>query len=249
MRRGVGIGAIRNQELLAARFKEKGQELSENQLSTLSRQLSRLRESLEAFAAKHGHKIKSDPHFRREFQAMCSSIGVDPIAYSRGCWTQTLGLGEFYYHLAIRIIEVCMANQQRTGGIMPLTELLSQLNAFKSSHMSEVTADDVQRSIRKLRCLGTGFTLFSLPGGLSLVQSVPGEMGSDKTSVLGLAESTDGHTTLSSCTKHYQWSEDRARTALNQLVQEGMAWVDDLDPHGERVFWFPSLVKTSCSPG
>lgn len=37
------------------------------------------------------------------------------------------------------------------------------------------------------------------------------------------------------------WNEDRTEAALNHLVQDGMAWVDDSDPCGERSYWFPSL--------
>ncbi|KAA3674109.1 ESCRT-II complex subunit VPS22 [Paragonimus westermani] len=105
MRRSAGIGAIRNREMVQAKYKEKGAEMAETQMATLSRQMAQLRTSLESFAAKHGTKIKNDPEFRGQFQAMCSSIGVDPIAYSRGCWSEALGLGEFYYHLGVRIIE------------------------------------------------------------------------------------------------------------------------------------------------
>lgn len=106
MRRGLGIGAIRNRELAVNKYKAKADELAENDVATLTRQLDQLRRSLETFAAKHGDKIKKDAEFRGQFQAMCSSIGVDPLAYSRGYWTELLGLGEFYYHLGVRIIEV-----------------------------------------------------------------------------------------------------------------------------------------------
>ncbi|KAA0192335.1 Vacuolar-sorting protein SNF8 [Fasciolopsis buskii] len=241
MRRGAGIGAIKNYNLAQAKYKEKGEELAETQLVNLSRQLDQLRQSLEAFAAKHGSKIKHDPQFRCQFQAMCASIGVDPISYSRGCWSETLGLGEFYYHLGVRIIEVCMANEKRTGGIMPLDDLVTQLNRTKSAYTSEIGQDDVHRSIKKLRCLGTGFVLIRLAGGRSLVQSVPGEMSMDKTNVLGLAEAGSGRTTLAECSQNLNWNEDRTEAALNHLVQDGMAWVDDSDPCGERSYWFPSL--------
>ncbi|CAL8102402.1 unnamed protein product [Calicophoron daubneyi] len=247
MRRGAGIGAIKNYAVTQSKYKEKGNELAENQMANLSRQLEQLRRSLEEFAAKHGSRIKQDAKFRGKFQAMCSAIGVDPIAYSRGCWSQALGLGEFYYHLGVRIIEVCMAKQKYTGGILPLNELVDILNKTKSRYESEISTDDVQRSIRKLRCLGTGFLLIKLPGGRSLVQSVPGEMSVDKTSVLGQAESTSGRTTLTDCCEKFGWNEDRAQTALNQLVQEGMAWVDDMDPCGERVYWFACLFNASAA--
>nr|CAH8873774.1 unnamed protein product [Trichobilharzia regenti] len=172
-------------------------ELAGNQITNLSRQFQQVRQSLELFASKHRSKIKDDPRLRSQFQAMCSSIGVDPLAYSHGCWSETLGLGEFYYHLGVKIIEACMAHQKHTGGIIPLRDLVSLLNKNRSKYESEISDDDVKRSIKKLRCLGTGFSLISLPGGQSLVQSVPGEMSMDQTLVLGLAESSDSHVTAS----------------------------------------------------
>jgi ESCRT-II complex subunit VPS22 len=46
---------------------------------------------------------------------MCATIGVDPLASSKGFWSEMLGFGDFYYELAVQIIEVCMAATHRTG--------------------------------------------------------------------------------------------------------------------------------------
>ena len=37
---------------------------------------------------------------------MCSKIGVDPLASSKGFWAQLLGVGDFYYELGVQIVEV-----------------------------------------------------------------------------------------------------------------------------------------------
>jgi ESCRT-II complex subunit VPS22 len=39
---------------------------------------------------------------------MCNSIGVDPLASNKGFWAQLLGFGDFYYELAVQIIEICI---------------------------------------------------------------------------------------------------------------------------------------------
>ncbi|CAH8626959.1 unnamed protein product [Heterobilharzia americana] len=228
MYRKAGVASIKSKSLTQSKYKEKSDELAGNQITTLSRQFEQVRQALELFASKHRNKIKEDPQLRSQFQAMCSSIGVDPLAYSRGCWSETLGLGEFYYHLGVKIIEACMAHQKYTGGIIPYKNCV----------------DDVKRSIKKLRCLGTGFSLISLPGGQSLVQSIPSEMSMDQTLVLGLAESSNSHTTVSAVMSKFDWTKDRTDAAFHHLVQEGIAWVDDLDACGERVFWFPGFMST-----
>ena len=58
---------------------------------------------------------------------MCASIGVDPLASSKGFWSEMLGFGDFYYELGVQIIEVCMATSHKTGGLMELGELRERL--------------------------------------------------------------------------------------------------------------------------
>ena len=67
--------------------------------------------------------------FRQYFimQEMCASIGVDPLASSKGFWSEMLGFGDFYYELGVQIIEVCMATSHKTGGLMELGELRERL--------------------------------------------------------------------------------------------------------------------------
>ena len=52
-RRGVGASAVTKKKLEAARFKERGNELSAQQLEQLSQQLETFHTNLEEFAAKH----------------------------------------------------------------------------------------------------------------------------------------------------------------------------------------------------
>ncbi len=37
------------------------------------------------------------------FQEMCTTIGVDPLASSKGFWSEMLGVGDFYYELAVQV--------------------------------------------------------------------------------------------------------------------------------------------------
>lgn len=107
MNRRAGIAGIRDRELKHARFEEKRKQMAEDAAASLHRQLETVKSSLEYFAIKYQSKIRQDPDFRKEFQSMCANIGVDPLASSNGYWSKILGIGDFYYHLAVRIIEVC----------------------------------------------------------------------------------------------------------------------------------------------
>ena len=66
-------------------------------------------------------------HLYLIIQEMCASIGVDPLASSKGFWSEMLGFGDFYYELGVQIIEVCMATSHKTGGLMELGELRERL--------------------------------------------------------------------------------------------------------------------------
>lgn len=87
------------------------------------------KERLEHFAKNHREEISRDPHFRRQFQEMCAAIGVDPLASSRGFWAETLGVGDFYYELAVRVVEYCMANRTKLGGLIQLSVIARYLKA------------------------------------------------------------------------------------------------------------------------
>lgn len=65
------------------------------------------RGKLEEFAAKHKNEIRKDAAFRKQFQDMCASIGVDPLASSKGFWSELLGVGDFYYELSIQVGTPC----------------------------------------------------------------------------------------------------------------------------------------------
>lgn len=108
LRRGVGIGAVRKKQEQAKQFTEVGDALVESQLSHVSAQLELFRTNLQQFAIKYKNNIKKDPEFRRRFQAMCAKIGVDPLASKKGFWSELLDVGDFYYELAVQIIEVCI---------------------------------------------------------------------------------------------------------------------------------------------
>ncbi len=198
-RRGAGIGAIQKGKKAAELYKDKGTVLQANAFQEMAKQTETFREKLEEFAREHKSDIKKDPEFRRHFQEMCASIGVDPLASSKGFWSEMLGVGDFYYELSVQIVEVCMAASHRTGGLMDVDELRIRLiksrggkhsknqvqqqitvsfqtiRVTRTSFSQEITNDDILRAIKKLKILGNGFTLIPLGSGKYLVQSIPGK--------------------------------------------------------------------------
>ncbi|KUF91341.1 hypothetical protein AM588_10004515 [Phytophthora nicotianae] len=161
-RRGVGIGAVRKKQEQAKQFSEVGEQLVEANLSHVSSQLELFRTNLQAFAIKYKNNIKKDPDFRRKFQVMCAKIGVDPLASKKGFWSELLDVGDFYYELAVQIIEVCIITRPKNGGLIGMSDLLRLLEKKRGVAMQTVTDDDVKRAVKKLSVLGEGFQLIDM---------------------------------------------------------------------------------------
>lgn len=77
-----------------------------------------------------------------------------------------------------------------------------------------------------------------------MVQSVPGELSMDQTAVLKLLSSSGKpYITYLSLKEQLNWEPARANNAINQMVAEGLCWVDNQDD--EKSYWFPSMF-TEC---
>ncbi|GFO50266.1 vacuolar-sorting protein snf8 [Plakobranchus ocellatus] len=244
-RRPAGIAAIKNKSLAQAKYKDKGSEIADNQFAQMGKQMEMFKSNLEDFAAKHRDDIRKDAEFRLQFQEMCASIGVDPLASSKGFWAEMLGVGDFYYELGIQIVEVCMATSKRNGGLIGIDELRRKVEASRGRNSQAISIDDLLRAIKKLKILGNGFSVHKV-GGSFLVQSVPGELTLDHTIVLQQAQEK-GHVTKSGLVNTLSWEDERARRALDFMVKEGLAWVDH-QGGSENSFWFPSLIPDFSVP-
>ncbi|KAI5703127.1 vacuolar-sorting protein SNF8 [Diaphorina citri] len=246
MRRRAGVGAIQKQKLEQEKYKDKGTSIQENQLEQLSQHLNTFRDKLESFASEYKNEIKKDAQFRRHFQEMCASIGVDPLASRKGFWS-LLGMGDFYYELSVQIVEVCLATNYKNGGLILLDELRTRLvkSRGKSLQHQDITNEDLLAAAKKLKIFGNGFSIIPIGQGQYLVQSIPGELSLDHSLVLQqVASKNEAHISVSVLNNELNWSTERAQHALDFMVQEGYAWIDTQSPQ-EHLYWFPSLF-TEC---
>lgn len=166
-------------------------------------------------------QIQTDPAFRAKFLQMCGPLGVDPLSTSKngGFWNKIAGLqnlSEFYYELAVKVAEVCIASRSRNGGIISISEaqeLLSKRgtkfsgmfgssnkdssNVFKGTSNNRsveiVSKDDIITAIKKLSTLGSGFRAIDV-GNSTMIISVPCELDSDHTEVMRIAQNQEGNT-------------------------------------------------------
>lgn len=244
MRRKPGIGGIQKQRLEQEKYRDKGNVIQENQLEQLTKQLAVFQTNLEEFAGKHKTEIKRNPEFRKQFQEMCASIGVDPLASSKGFWS-ILGIGDFYHELSVQIVEVCLATNYKNGGLISLNELRQRLikSRGKSKQHQDINNEDLLCAARKLKIFGNGFSIIEISKGQYLVQSVPGELSMDHTAVLQLASKQNKpYVSTYLLQDQLKWDAERSKKSLDHMIKEGLAWMDSKN-NGETLYWFPSMFN------
>lgn len=103
-------------------------------------------------------------------------------------------------------------------------------------------------------------------GSRKLIVSVPYELNTDHTQVLAAAEvrgncektlqlhtvrrcsvlrlhgQATGYVTASQLKSSFRWDDERVMRTVNNLLREGMAWLDAPPSSPEPLYWFPSIT-------
>ena len=208
--------------------------------------MEKLQLKLGEFAKKHKSSIQDDPAFRQQFLQMCAPLGVDPLVSTKSFWAKTLGvgMGDFYYELAVKVAEICYATRSNNGGILPVKEVHKILNrgSNKKHNKKVYNLGDIPIAVKKLGVLGGGFRIIQV-GKSDMIVSVPTELDQDHCEVMTLAQDGNGCVTVDDVMGQLKWNKERADRAMTLLLQEGMAWKDDFE--GISFYWFPSVWKES----
>ncbi|KAI0381033.1 ESCRT-2 complex [Hypomontagnella monticulosa] len=250
-RKGVGLAAFDRSRLTSAQFASHGNSLRSNDAQALETQLSVFRSLLQQFAQTHAKDIRSDPSFRAQFARMCTAIGVDPLASSSASggssgsgssslWAQLLGrsVNDFYFELAVRVVEVCGATRGENGGLIGVRELRERLVRGRMEGAPEIADDDVLRAVGTLKPLGSSYSVIRV-GNRPYIRSVPKELNTDQSAVLEAVQVL-GYVTVSMLMVNIRWARARAQTAVDDLLGEGMLWVDKQAPEWE--YWSPGFM-------
>ncbi|TRX91951.1 hypothetical protein FHL15_007270 [Xylaria flabelliformis] len=267
-RKGVGLAAFDRSRLTSAQFASHGNSLRSTNAQALETQLAVFRSLLQQFAQTHSRDIRSNPSFRAQFARMCAAIGVDPLASSNNnsssgggtsIWAQLLGrsVNDFYFELAVRVVEVCSATRGENGGLIGVLELRDRVMKGRMEGAPEVTEyvasrpiphighstnatirDDVLRAVATLKPLGSSYSVIKV-GNRSYIRSVPKELNTDQSAVLEAVQVL-GYVTVSMLMINLRWTRARAQTAVEDLLGEGMLWVDKQATEWE--YWSPSFI-------
>ncbi|CAH1449788.1 unnamed protein product [Lactuca virosa] len=243
MRRRPGIGGLQTAAAARDQYRLLGENVAKLRTDLMKEQLSTFRSQLEDFARKHKNDIRKNPVFRSQFHEMCAKVGVDPLASNKGFWAELLGIGDFYYELGVQIVDICLATRPHNGGLINLEELCKILSQRRKGAREAVSEDDCLRAISKLKVLGSGFEVITV-GKRKLVRSVPTELKKDHNEILELSQA-QGFVTVEEVERRLSWSTGRATDALETLLDEGLAMIDDGHRDGKRRYWFPCVSSVS----
>ncbi|KAF2665399.1 EAP30 family protein Dot2 [Microthyrium microscopicum] len=252
-RRAPGLSGLPASALSAA-YTNHGTNLRENHLNSLKTQLSVFQQLLHQFSITHGKEIRKNPQFRAEFARMCNAIGVDPLASSHrkegssktsggSVWAQMLGesVNDFYFGLAVRIVQVCRSTRAENGGMIPVEEVRTRVQKGRGELGGEieVSEDDIKRAVESLEPLGSGFTILML-GSVPMIRSVPRELNIDQSTVLEAIQVL-GYVTISMLRINLNWEKARALAVMDDLVAESLVWVDTQGD--EKEYWTPTIIR------
>lgn len=137
--RRLGRQAIRDSKKVKEALAQRGSIITAEHARQMKLHLDTFKSNLEQFAINHKKEIQKDPVFRAKFHAMCASIGVDPLTSRKGLWADLLGVGDYYYELAVRIIEICIATRPMNGGVLSLRELLTVLRTRRMTYTEKIS--------------------------------------------------------------------------------------------------------------
>jgi len=245
-RRGVGLGALTRNAQSAQQYQSHGTQIQKQHIDELTTQLSVFQAALGQFARTHAKDIRSNPEFRAEFARMCAAIGVDPLASSSNrkgsFWAEMLGgsVNDFYFELAVRVVEVCRNTREENGGLIAVSEVRQKIKMQNESvgGGADISEDDVVRAVKALGPLGPGFAVVEI-GQRQWIRSVPKELNTDQAMVLE-AMQVLGYVTHSMLQVNLGWDHVRVQTVLEDLVSDSLVWIDTQAEETE--YWTPSFM-------
>uniref|UniRef100_A0A060T6F7 Vacuolar-sorting protein SNF8 n=1 Tax=Blastobotrys adeninivorans TaxID=409370 RepID=A0A060T6F7_BLAAD len=240
----VGLAAFADKK---GAFEDLSNTIQQTQAQQLSTQLAVFQSALDYFAVNHADEIRSNPQFRRQFAQMCTAIGVDPLTSSSSnkkgsLWGTLLGkdVSDFYFELAVRIIEICRLTRDVNGGLISVAETKTRLADPSQPRPINVTEDDIERAVDSLAVLGKGCQLVRLGRqSQTMIRSTSSELSQDQARVLEACQAL-GYVSVSILMDNLGWNGARCQQILNDMVQEGLLWIDSQGI--EREYWIPSWM-------
>ena len=201
-------------------------------------QLKLFQEKLIQFAIEHNEELKENIEFKSKFLKMCNTIGIDPLTLFNKD-RHLFNVNDYYYEICVKLIKICRDIKDLNVGIVSLEEL--QKIYFSEANVTEA---DIEKSVEMLASLDGGFEIFQIRDHLKFLRSVPNELTSDQTKVLEVC-SVMGYASINLLHINLNWERVRCKTTLNEMITNGLLWMDNQCGGKEILYWDPSWI-TKC---
>nr|CCC90183.1 conserved hypothetical protein [Trypanosoma congolense IL3000] len=189
MRRAIGVAHVHKSRETKRQMTDLGAQITAERVAQIADQLESLEEQLRTLARKYKNEIATDPAVRARFKQISDSLGVDLISSKKNVFAELLGLGDFYYGLAGKVVEACMREQKFFGSYVPLSRIVSVVNRQYNACIDEgercvISEGDIHMALSKLHVLGDGYDIVKLTD-VNYIQTTPcGSCSADDVSLL-----------------------------------------------------------------
>lgn len=126
----------------------------------------------------------------------------------------------------------------------------SKFEAADSTHCNRgltklfvLLSDDILRAVKSLEPLGSGFTILEV-GRKQFIRSIPKELNTDQARVLEVIQLL-GFVTVSMLCLNLNWEKARSKTVIDDLVADGLVWLDSQCEENE--YWSPQNLLDDSS--
>lgn len=216
MRRAIGVAHVQKKGEMQKQMSNLGAQMTAERIGRIADELESFEKDLRALAEKYKNEIKHDPVVRARFRQLADSLGIDLLSSKKNIFSGILGLGDFYYGLGSRVVEVCMKERKFCGSYIPLKRVVFFMKKLyegteTNGKQNKITEDDIRMALDKLRVLGDGYSIVKL-AGVNYIQTTPdGMCSSDDALLLNVVLEEQAR----------QIADFRSTRALGQSVKSG----------------------------
>ncbi len=240
----MGIRDIERKIKMKSAAEKKDAELLLTDISNMMNQVKALKQQLKKLEKKWGKEIRTNKEYYQKIAEIRRSLGL-PEEIGVYEWKEKPGIkerllgGQYYDQLATELLEIGRELTKETGGLMSLAELIIRINKTRPGKV--VSATDISKALEVLAKADAIPPLKKLDSGVKIVEFIPTELTEDQEIILSLA-SRQGYITLEEILLKTKWSLERAKRAIEDLVEKGIAIKDTQYMEGTK-YWFPGLAS------
>ncbi len=198
---------------------------------------SRLQEAFDM----HGETIINIPAYRTVLSQLLKELGYDPESWiadattKKGMMKRLLKRDERKDGIRRDLLWIA-EHSKDTGGMMLISEILVRLDEKGWA----TNPNEIEALLNEMIAEGLIEGISGLENGARVVTFIPVELTDDPRRILSLASKNDGKLTLEDAMVSYEWSEERAKKALDLLVENGVAKIQKRYSRST-AYWFPGL--------